>query len=58
MGGWFAGQAVGSYLAGFVGRFYVELQLWQFFLILVFASLVSAALIFAFLKKLKHASEN
>ncbi len=57
MGGWFAGQAVGSYLAGFVGRFYVSLQLWQFFLILVITSLVSGSLIWMFLKKLKHASE-
>jgi POT family proton-dependent oligopeptide transporter len=57
MGGWFAGQAVGSYLAGYVGRFYVELELWQFFLILVFAAMISWVLILIFLKKLKHASE-
>ncbi|HEY9166533.1 MAG TPA: peptide MFS transporter [Candidatus Kryptonia bacterium] len=56
MGGWFAGQAVGSYLAGYVGRFYVRLQLWQFFLILVFAALISASLVLIFLKKLKHAT--
>lgn len=57
MGGWFAGQAIGSYLAGFVGRFYVELQLWQFFLILVIAALISTGLILIFLKKLKHAAQ-
>lgn len=57
MGGWFAGQAVGSYLAGFVGRFYVELELWQFFLLLVFAAIISWVLILIFLKKLKHAAE-
>lgn len=57
MGGWFAGQAVGSYLAGFVGRFYAELQLWQFFLILVFAAIISSVLVLVFLKKLKHAAE-
>jgi hypothetical protein len=56
MGGWFAGQAIGSYLAGFVGRFYVNWQLWQFFLLLVITSVISASLIFLFLKKLKKAS--
>ena len=57
MGGWFAGQAIGSYLAGFVGRFYVQMQLWQFFLILVFAAIISAILILVFLKKLRHATD-
>ncbi len=56
MGGWFAGQAVGSYLAGFVGRFYVRWELWQFFLLLVFTSIISGMLIWLFLKKLKHAA--
>ncbi|MHB8852538.1 MAG: peptide MFS transporter [Ignavibacteriaceae bacterium] len=58
MGGWFAGQAIGSYLAGFVGRFYVSWQLWQFFLLLVFTSLISASLVMMFLKKLKNAEAN
>jgi len=58
MGGWFAGQAVGSYLAGFVGRFYVTMELWQFFLILVIASLCSGSLVWMFLKKLNLASES
>jgi len=58
MGGWFAGQAIGGYLAGFVGRFYVNWQLWQFFLLLVFTSLFSASLILLFLKKLKKAAVN
>ncbi len=58
MGGWFAGQAIGSYLAGFVGRFYVSWQLWQFFLLLVFTAIVSSVLVWAFLKKLKHAANN
>jgi len=56
MGGWFAGQAIGSYLAGFIGRFYVSWQLWQFFMLLVFTSLFSASLVFLFLKKLKLAA--
>lgn len=57
MGGWFAGQAIGSYLAGFVGRFYASWELWQFFLLLIITSLVSASLVWMFMKKLKHASE-
>ncbi len=57
MGGWFAGQAIGSYLAGFVGRFYIKLHLWQFFLILVIAAIISWSLDLIFLKKLKHAAE-
>jgi POT family proton-dependent oligopeptide transporter len=56
MGGWFAGQAVGSYLAGFVGRFYVSWELWQFFLLLIITSVSSGLLIWMFLKKLKAAS--
>ncbi len=56
MGGWFAGQAVGSYLAGFVGRFYVSWELWQFFLLLIITSVLSGLLIWMFLKKLKAAS--
>ncbi len=58
MGGWFAGQAIGSYLAGFVGRFYVSWELWQFFLLLILTSIVSASLVWMFLKKLKHAAES
>ncbi len=56
MGGWFAGQAVGSYLAGFIGRFYVSWELWQFFFLLIMTSIISAFLIRLFLKKLKAAS--
>jgi len=57
MGGWFGATAVGNYLAGFVGRFYQEWELWQFFLILIsFAGLASLMVLFA-LKKLKKAIE-
>ena len=45
MGGWFASTAIGNYLSGFIGRFYQNWELWQFFLFLVVASLVSASLI-------------
>ncbi|MEJ2193991.1 MAG: peptide MFS transporter [Ignavibacteriaceae bacterium] len=57
MGGWFGATSVGNYLAGFVGRFYQNWELWQFFLLLVITSLFAAILVRIFLKKLKHATE-
>jgi len=56
MGGWFAATAIGNYLSGFVGRFYQNWELWQFFLMLVVASLISALLIVFFLRRLKEAT--
>lgn len=58
MGGWFVASAIGSYLSGFVGRFYQEWQLWQFFLLLLVTSLISAGLVRIFLKKLRKATED
>ncbi len=57
MGGWFAATAIGNYLSGFVGRFYQNWELWQFFLLLTVASLISAGLIAIFLKRLRAATE-
>jgi POT family proton-dependent oligopeptide transporter len=57
MGGWFGATAVGNYLSGFVGRFYQNWELWQFFLLLVITSFFAALLLRIFLKKLKHATE-
>ncbi len=56
MGMWFGATAVGNYLSGFVGRFYQNWELWQFFALLVVTSLIAASLIALFLKKLKHAT--
>ncbi len=56
MGGWFASTAIGNYLSGFIGRFYQNWELWQFFLFLVVTSLISAGLILIFLKRLKRAT--
>jgi len=56
MGGWFGATAVGNYLSGFVGRFYQNWELWQFFLLLIITSLFAALLVRIFLKKLKHAT--
>jgi len=57
MGGWFGATAVGNYLSGFVGRFYQNWELWQFFLLLVVTSFFAAIILRLFLKKLKHATE-
>ena len=57
MGGWFGATAVGNYLSGFVGRFYQNWELWQFFLLLVVTSLVAAGLVVIFLKRLKTATQ-
>ena len=57
MGGWFGATAIGNYLSGFVGRFYQNWELWQFFLLLVITSFFAALILRFFLKKLKHATE-
>ncbi len=57
MGGWFGATAIGNYLSGFVGRFYQNWELWQFFLLLVVTSFFAALILRLFLKKLKHATE-
>jgi POT family proton-dependent oligopeptide transporter len=56
MGGWFGATAIGNYLSGFVGRFYQNWELWQFFLLLIVTSIFAAFLLKLFLKKLKHAT--
>ncbi len=57
MGGWFGATAIGNYLSGFVGRFYQNWELWQFFLLLVITSLIAAGLVVIFLKRLKTATQ-
>jgi len=56
-GGWLAATAVGNYLCGFIGRFYQNWELWQFFLLVVASCLVSAVAVALVLKKLKAATE-
>jgi len=55
-GGWLGATAVGNLLAGFIGMFYKTWELYQFFLMLVIAALVSALLVLAVLKRLKAAT--
>ncbi len=57
MGAWFVATAAGSYLSGFIGRFYQHWEIWQFFLFLLITSLVAASLVFLFLKKFRKATE-
>lgn len=57
MGGWFGATAIGNYLAGFVGRFYQEWELWQFFILLIVCAGLAALMVVATLKKLKKATE-
>jgi POT family proton-dependent oligopeptide transporter len=57
MGGWFGATAIGNYLAGFVGRFYQQWELWQFFLLLIFFASLAALMVLFSLKKLKKAIE-
>lgn len=57
MGLWFGATAVGNYLSGFVGRFYQNWEVWQFFALLVVTSIIAAIFVRIFLNKLKHATE-
>lgn len=56
MGFWFGATAVGNYLSGFVGRFYQNWEVWQFFALLVVTSLIAALMVRIFLNKLKLAT--
>jgi POT family proton-dependent oligopeptide transporter len=57
MGGWFGATAVGNYFAGFVGRYYQNWELWQFFLLLVGLCLISVVMVLFALKKLENATK-
>ncbi len=56
MGAWFAAQATGSYLSGFVGRFFAQWELWQFFLLLVVAALLAGVIVITSYTRLKMSS--
>jgi POT family proton-dependent oligopeptide transporter len=55
-GGWLAATAIGNYAAGFVGRFYQQWELWQFFLLLVVLAALSGFIMFSILKIVNRAS--
>ncbi|MBU1919604.1 peptide MFS transporter [bacterium] len=53
MGGWFAATAIGNYLCGLIGGWWDTMPHSKFFLILVFASLGAAALLFLVIKHIR-----
>jgi proton-dependent oligopeptide transporter, POT family len=55
-GGWFGATAIGNLLAGFIGPFWDKWELWQFFMLLVGLTLLSAVFIFSILKRLEKAA--
>ncbi|MDP4282380.1 MAG: peptide MFS transporter [Bacteroidota bacterium] len=57
-GGWFGATAIGNILAGFIGPFWDKWELWQFFLLLVVLTLMSAVIMFSILKRLERATNS
>jgi len=55
-GGWFGATAIGNLMAGFIGPFWDKWQLWQFFMLLVGLTILSAVFIFSILKRLERAT--
>ena len=56
-GGWFAATALGNNLVGVVAWFWMKVPLWALWTILVAACLLSAAFIFAIMKKLERVTK-
>ncbi|MDA3905346.1 MAG: peptide MFS transporter [Bacteroidales bacterium] len=56
-GGWLGSTAIGNLLAGLIGPFWQQWEMWQFFALLVGMLLLSAAFIFAIMKTLERATE-
>jgi len=56
-GGWFAATAVGNSLVGVIAWFWMRVPLWAVWAILVGACLLSAAFIFAIMKRLERVAK-
>jgi POT family proton-dependent oligopeptide transporter len=56
-GGWLGATAIGNLMAGLIGPFWDKWELWQFFLMLVGLTLLSAVFIFSIIKQLESATE-
>ncbi len=54
--GWLGATAIGNILAGYIGRFYKNWELWQFFLFVVIIALLSAVIMFSIMHIIKRAS--
>jgi POT family proton-dependent oligopeptide transporter len=55
-GGWFGATAIGNLMAGFIGPFWDKWELWQFFMLLVGLTILSAIFIFSILRLLERAT--
>ena len=56
-GGWLGSTAIGNLLAGLIGPFWAQWEMWQFFSLLVVMLLISAIFIFSIMKTLENATE-
>ncbi len=56
-GGWFAATAIGNYLVAVIGYFWMRIPLWSLWLVLVVCCLLSAAFMFAVMKRLERAAK-
>ncbi len=56
-GGWLGSTAIGNLLAGLIGPFWQQWEMWQFFALLVGMLLLSSIFIFAIMKILENATE-
>jgi POT family proton-dependent oligopeptide transporter len=56
-GGWLAATAIGNLMVGIMGIFWVKLQLYAFWGVLVICCLLSAAFIFSIMKRLEKATQ-
>ena len=57
-GGWLGATAIGNLMAGLIGPFWDKWELWQFFLLLVGLTLLSAVFIFSILKRLESSTRD
>ncbi|MCX6252013.1 MAG: peptide MFS transporter [Bacteroidetes bacterium] len=57
-GGWFGATALGNLGAGFIGPFWDKWELWQFFMLLVGLTILSAIFMFSILKRLERATNS
>jgi POT family proton-dependent oligopeptide transporter len=56
-GGWLAATAIGNLMVGIMGIFWIKLQLYAFWGVLVICCLLSAAFIFSIMKRLEKATQ-
>jgi POT family proton-dependent oligopeptide transporter len=56
-GGWLAATAIGNLMVGVMGIFWIKLQLYAFWGVLVTCCLLSAAFIFSIMKRLEKATQ-